>query len=90
MMCRGGSERGLGDGVVSCSRTPHDKAVVGGRAQAKLPRHLVLGMRVELKKMRSRSTRAREVAILDPFRLRAPCSNAHKTPPLTRTSMPSL
>lgn len=57
----GGSERGLDDGVVSCSRTPHDKAVVGGRAQVKLPRHLVLGMRVELKKMKSRATRAREL-----------------------------
>jgi hypothetical protein len=30
-------------GVVSSSRNPHDKAVVGGCAQVKLPRHLVLG-----------------------------------------------
>ena len=61
-----GSERGLGDEVVSCSRTPHDKAVVGGRAQVKLPRHPGLGMMVELKKMRSRSMRAREVAPFHP------------------------
>ena len=60
MTCRGGSERGLGDGVVSCSRTPHDKAVVGGRAQVKLPRHPVLGMRVKLKEMSGRSMRAVE------------------------------
>ena len=55
-----GNERGLGDEVVSCSRTPHGETVVGGRAQMKLPRYLVPKMRLKKRRcsfnVRNKST----------------------------------